>query len=179
MIDRLAEAVLDVLDEPAAQEHRMSGTMKRVPRDNVPEPPTSPAMAPPIFDEEPDTRRFLSGGSSGVIRKGGAERRAARRVPLEVPVVMGLGSEVFTGTSEDISSSGLFVQTDRLLPSGRRLHLQFELPHGAIEVTGVVVRFRTPAKGVLPGIGVCFQSMSEEQLDCIEAFCEAATDSIR
>lgn len=178
LIDRLAEAVLDVLDDPPL-ERRMSGTMKRAPRDTVAEPPTSPGLTVPVFDEEPDTRRYLSGGSSGVMRRTDAERRTSRRVSLEVPVVLGLGDEVFTGTSEDISTTGLFVQTGRLLPSGRRVHLQFELPHGAIEVTGVVVRFRTPTKSVKAGIGICFQSISAEQLECIEAFCDAASDSIR
>jgi hypothetical protein len=165
----LAEAVLGVLDRDS--ERRVAGDGR--------EPATSTPAAT-VFDEnEPDTKRFLDGGSSGVHLKQDTDRRAARRVPLEVPVSLALDKgEVVDGTSEDISTSGLFVRTSRLVPSGRRVSIRFDLPHGVMNVTAVVVRFRTPSREMPGGIGLCFQTLSTEQTESLEAFCDAA-DSVR
>jgi uncharacterized protein (TIGR02266 family) len=99
-------------------------------------------------------------------------------VPLEVPVSILVEGQVVEGVSEDISTSGLFVRTERLVRSGRRVALRFDLPQGAVEVSAVVVRFRTPSKGMPAGIGLCFEELSEQQSECIEEFADAAVDSI-
>lgn len=128
------------------------------------------------WDEEPDTKRFVSSGEVAAAKP--ADRRAARRVSLEVPVTIRADHEDFEGTSEDISISGIFVRTPRLLQSGKRVHVRFDMPSGQIEATGVIVRFRTPAKGMSGGVGLCFEALSDELLQCIETFCEAS-DSLR
>ena len=127
------------------------------------------------WDEEPDTSRFLGGGG---LMKAGAERRAARRVALEVPVAIELGDALILGTTEDISTSGLFVASSHLVPSGRTVKLRFDMPHGVVETSGVVVRFRTPARGTPPGIGLVFSALTNDQSECISAYCDASPDSI-
>lgn len=186
-LDALAEAVLDVLkDRPSATRvvHPATATATATATAGTATGASASDAdaAPPaalIFEEEAVTTRFLSGhGSSGVLRRSEPDRRVARRVSLEVPVTMRMGKEDIEGTTEDISTSGLFVRISRLIRSGRRLSLRFDLPHGVIEVTGVVVRFRTPSRETPGGVGVCFQALTTEQVECIEAFCDAS-DSLR
>lgn len=163
--------------------NRRSGTIRRVPKE---EPPVEPvtdtkAVMAPVWEKEPDTLRFVGqneAGSGSEVVRASSERRAARRVALEVAVTIMVEGEEVTGTSEDISLTGMFVKTARLLHSGKEVPLRFDLPHGVVEVIGVVVRFRTPAKALSGGVGLCFKALSEAQADCIEAYCES-TDSIR
>jgi hypothetical protein len=129
------------------------------------------------WTEESDTRRFVSTRPGEVARP--SDRRAARRVVLEVPVSIHLEGEQVPGTSEDISVSGIFVQTARLLHSGKRVRLRFDMPSGLIEVVAVVVRFRTPSKTLSGGVGLCFDALSEAQRDCIDTYCDSSTDSLR
>lgn len=128
------------------------------------------------WEDEPDTKRFVSSGEVAAAKP--ADRRAARRVSLVVPVTIRADHEDFEGTSEDISISGIFVRTPRLLQSGKRVHVRFDMPSGQIVAKGVIVRFRTPAKGMAGGVGLCFEALSDELLQCIETFCESS-DSVR
>lgn len=172
--EALENAVLKAL-EGLDGIQRQSGTIRRVP-ERTPE-------SAPVWENEPATQRFVDDSDPLTGRHpvlpAGAERRAARRVRLEVPVEIHGKEGVFEGTSEDISTSGIFVRTSRLLHSGKKVKLRFDLPHGRVEVTAVVVRFRTPSKSGPAGVGLCFQALSTAQLQCIEAYCDSCADSIR
>lgn len=155
----LENAVLKALQ---GIDHRRSATV-RTRGEDVPE-------SGPVWDDEPDTQRFVAAHDSALVRPS-TDRRLARRVPLEVPVAIVADGTTISGTSEDISTTGLFVKTGRLLHSGKRVKVRFDLPAGTLEVTAVVVRFRTPSRTEPAGVGLCFHALSTDQEASIEAYC--------
>ena len=162
-------------DAPAAAPERVSSTNAVEPKSEEPGY-RSDAVLATFAEEEPDTQRFVSSGQ--VVAAKPSDRRAARRVPLVVPVVMHVEGVSLEGTAEDVSISGIFVRTSRLLQSGKRVHVRFDMPGGEIEAMAIVVRFRTPARGLSGGIGLCFEGLSEALSLSIETFCESS-DSVR
>jgi uncharacterized protein (TIGR02266 family) len=59
---------------------------------------------------------------------GGADRRTAARIDLEIEVGLETESNFYTGLTQDISTGGLFVATHSLRKRGDRLMLKFSLP---------------------------------------------------
>lgn len=65
-----------------------------------------------------------------------------------------------TGKVTDLSGTGLFLVTTTFLPTGKQVHLEFELPTGAVEAVGEV---RWIARGNdVPeqGLGIRFLRLS-------------------
>ncbi|MFO0671581.1 MAG: PilZ domain-containing protein [Polyangiaceae bacterium] len=164
----LGDALLKALE---GIDHRRSATVRTSPTGGAPR--TRGEDVPDsgrVWEKEPDTQRFVAAHDSAVVRPS-TDRRLAKRVRLEVPVVITTGGTTIDGTSEDISMTGLFVQTARLLHSGKRVKVRFDLPAGTLDVTAVVVRFRTPSRNEPAGVGLCFHALSKEQEESIEAYC--------
>lgn len=103
------------------------------------------------------------------------ERRAARRLPIEVDVDVEGAAHRFRASTVDLSPGGLFVSTQRDIPEGTHVMLGLSLPSGAaLEVIGIV-RWRRPVHdgegGASPGLGIAFFCLDPEVKKTLEAFC--------
>src|SRR5947209_4290275 len=75
--------------------------------------------------------------------------------------------------SVDLSPGGIFIRTDAPPDLGTVVHLQFSLKDGSrlIEGLGKVVRIRTAAEGVQPGMGIEFTQFDDESLALVQQIC--------
>jgi diguanylate cyclase (GGDEF)-like protein len=82
------------------------------------------------------------------------------RVPVEAPVHLDGPQREQVGIARDISDSGLFLQTETVLPEGLRLALSIELPglSSPIRCVGRVIRLARDERGATQGLGIEFQS---------------------
>ena len=94
-----------------------------------------------------------------------------QRVAIEVTASQESESHFFVDLTGNLSQGGLFVATWRRLPVGTAVDLAISLPHGALSLRGRVRWVRDLAEGVVPGLGVVFEGLSDEQLARIEEFC--------
>jgi len=107
------------------------------------------------------------------------EKRRDRRVPLRVQVFV--RNKEFEGTiffySANISTGGIFLESDLLFDVGTEFLLEFTLPlhPGFIRAKGVVVWVTRP--GVIgqersdpPGMGIKFVEISDEDRKKLEEF---------
>ncbi len=101
----------------------------------------------------------------------GGERRASARAQLQVDVSCDAESRFFVGLTGDLSSGGLFVATWRAFPRGTAIELELSLPDGALKALGRVCWARAAAEGAVPGIGIAFERLADEDRARIEAFC--------
>jgi uncharacterized protein (TIGR02266 family) len=102
--------------------------------------------------------------------------RSATRTRLEVEVTLDSESQFFSGLTRDISRGGVFVATYRILPVGRAVVLEFTLPdESRVTATGQVRWIRDEVgDGTAPvGMGIVFDTLSDEDRARIEAFCVA------
>ncbi len=122
---------------------------------------TRPRRRPPPPPSEPP-------GEEPVVL---LERRAVRRVDLEVGIGFHSESNFYTGFSGDISEGGLFVATYDLLPVGTEVNLSFWLPDGQEVTTRGRVAWVRRAQGEQPpGMGIRFVALSDEARDAIGRF---------
>ncbi len=102
------------------------------------------------------------------------EKRKSPRVKIELSVFFSVSSEIphnfFTGIMHDISSGGIFLSTDQMLPVGTRLHLSFLIDPRRVETHAEVCWQRPAAPGVEPGVGLRFIDISAEDRDLIEFY---------
>lgn len=85
------------------------------------------------------------------------ENRLQERVPLALEVEYRTASAFLVAFSANLSSGGVFVETDRPLPIGTDLALRFNVPGtGPLEVMGVVAWTRLPGEEAPPGMGIRF-----------------------
>jgi type IV pilus assembly protein PilZ len=103
------------------------------------------------------------------------ERRQEVRHRIVVNVTFESEHNFYTGLTQDLSSSGLFVATNNLLPEGERIHLKFTLPTSAdpIELIAEVRWTRRDAVrggGGEAGMGLHFLSLSPRAKEAINAF---------
>jgi Tfp pilus assembly protein PilZ len=70
-----------------------------------------------------------------------------------------------SGFTCDISSSGMYIETDMKLEQGTRLHFELKLETGAFFAEGVIARtikvHRTVRPVMKPGVGVRFMDLTE------------------
>lgn len=89
------------------------------------------------------------------------ERRASR-IPFHAEVRLTVSGAVHSGTSEDITLSGIYVATGVLFSKGEELRLSFTLPgsDSPLEVRGRVAWINSNSgkgtNGLKPGIGIEF-----------------------
>jgi uncharacterized protein (TIGR02266 family) len=118
-------------------------------------------------------------------RPAGVERRAAARLPIEIDVRVDGAAESFDATTGDLSSGGMFLLTQRVVPLSTQIKLTFTLPNGqTLEVLASVRWQHTgsssdwsgtadadlePTRG--PGVGVAFFALDPESKATLERFC--------
>jgi hypothetical protein len=92
------------------------------------------------------------------IASGQAELRRGDRTAYRLPVTLVRGREEIPLRSEDVSFSGLFLETDEPPPLRHLVRLRLILPpyHRELSAHGVVVRVVPPGnpEGRRPGVGV-------------------------
>jgi uncharacterized protein (TIGR02266 family) len=99
------------------------------------------------------------------------ERRISVRVPLEVDVTIASAVQEIKGITQNISASGLFLTTLRMLPIGTVVTIKFALPAGTVMTKGTVARVRQPSDGMTPGLAVIFDELDELDRSLIASYC--------
>ncbi len=104
----------------------------------------------------------------------GAERRKSPRVEIELSVFFSVSSELphnfFTGIMLDLSTGGIFLATDQMLPVGTKLHLSFLMETRRVEGHAEVCWVQAAGPGVEPGVGLRFLDISAGDRDLIEFY---------
>jgi uncharacterized protein (TIGR02266 family) len=104
-----------------------------------------------------------------------ADRRTARRIPIEIDVMVHSADHLFPATTADISSGGMFVTTFRDLAVGTHVVVDFKLPSGVeLEIEGSVRWRRDEPGGGVVGVAVAFDGALLDAVThhVLEAFCE-------
>ncbi len=106
--------------------------------------------------------------------RGHEQRSSGGRVFVEADIGLLTDSHFYTGLSQDLSTGGVFIATYQPKPAGTQVGLYFALPEGhVVEAKGVVRWTREGGGDTPPGMGIAFESLSQEDLDAIERFCES------
>ncbi|HNT28388.1 MAG TPA: TIGR02266 family protein [bacterium] len=102
------------------------------------------------------------------------EKRKSPRIEIELSVFFAVSSELphnfFTGIMMDLSTGGIFLSTEQMLPVGSRLHLSFLMDTRRVEGHAEVCWTRKAAPGVEPGMGLRFLDIPGEDRDLIEFY---------
>lgn len=97
----------------------------------------------------------------------GIERRASRRVSLVTQIRTTVGGKMLVGYSKNISTGGIFVETEDPAEKGTELGLRFKLkPEGEIVEVRAVVAYAVGGEGM----GLRFVNLPEKTRKQIEAF---------
>ena len=99
------------------------------------------------------------------------ERRISIRVPLEVDVTITSSVQEIRGITLNISATGLFLTTMRVLPLGTVVRIKFALPGGTVIAKGTVARIRHASDGMTPGLAVIFNELDELDRGLIASYC--------
>jgi uncharacterized protein (TIGR02266 family) len=97
------------------------------------------------------------------------DRRYERRVPIDVQFD---GGALSTHT-RNISLGGVYVESERQLPFGTKVHLKFRVPSqtDVIEVDGQV-RWVEMEEGHVKGIGIRFEGLRARDVWALNKFFE-------
>jgi len=96
-------------------------------------------------------------------------RRQSYRVLLKASIKGTLATDSFYCSSQDISASGIMIDTERVMNKGDIISLSFVLPgHGQISADCEIVRIDT--RGAVPGYGVRFFHLLRKDREAIKAF---------
>ena len=91
-----------------------------------------------------------------------SERRATKRLRIEVEIGLATETNFFNGYSEDLSDGGLFIATYQALKVKTLLELWINLPEcDTIMAHGRVVWVREALEGVPAGVGVAFEKLED------------------
>lgn len=105
-------------------------------------------------------------------RVAGAERRASRRLPIELDVTIEGGACYFATTTADLSPGGMFVATHESIPIGTEVLVFFRLPSGVELKVVAVVQWRRGGSDAAPvGIGLSFFCLDPHVKEILEQFC--------
>jgi len=97
----------------------------------------------------------------------GADRRTAKRVSLVTQIRTGAGGETLVGYSKDVSTGGLFVETEDPPAKGTEVTIRFRLSEDSpIQEVQAAVAYRMTGEGM----GLRFLNPTPELLKAIEAF---------
>lgn len=101
------------------------------------------------------------------------EHRASPRISVSVDIHLSSDSHFFSGLSGDISEGGLFLSTYRPLAIGSEVDLEFSLPGSeqAVHARGEVRWLREHSAHEPRGVGIAFESLSEDDRERIHRFC--------
>ncbi len=94
-------------------------------------------------------------------------RRQKRRVSIDVKFRGAGAATLITGRITDLSETGLFLATQKFVPLGKEIHLEFDLPTGKVEAVGEV---RWIARGQVAeqGLGIRFLRLSAASARAID-----------
>lgn len=128
-------------------------------------------LVPPIASEPSVASEPTSPPASELVHPKPDERRDHARAHLEADVSLYSPTHFWTGFSEDLSEGGLFVATYQHVPIGTEIDLEFELPTGyAVKTIGVVRWVREGDDDTMPGVGVQFLRLTDEDQRVIRSF---------
>jgi uncharacterized protein (TIGR02266 family) len=120
----------------------------------------------------------MSSGLAAAAPTAEPHQRKAERHDVEVVVDLESDSNFYTGLTQNISTGGLFIATQKIKRVGERVHLKFTLPGASapIEVE-TEVRWIRENTSLLrtdgsPGMGVRFIDMSPVAAEAIQRFLE-------
>jgi hypothetical protein len=99
------------------------------------------------------------------------ERRGSPRTHVDVDLTITSGGQELQGITRDLSRTGIFVSTYRVLPVGAFVRLKFAVPKGAVSALGIVSRVRSSSDGVTAGMAVTFGTLDELDRALLEDFC--------
>ena len=99
------------------------------------------------------------------------ERRGSPRTHVDVDLTITCGAQELQGMTRDLSRTGIFVSTYRVLPVGASVRLKFALPKGAVIALGMVSRVRRSSDGVTAGMAVTFGTLDALDQALLEDFC--------
>jgi uncharacterized protein (TIGR02266 family) len=99
------------------------------------------------------------------------ERRTAPRSHLEADVTITSEGQEFQGMTHDISRTGVFVSSYRVLRVGAQVQLKLVLPNGTVIAKGVIARVRRSSDGITGGMGIVFGRLDALDRSLIEAYC--------
>jgi len=97
----------------------------------------------------------------------GADRRRAERSSVTVRIDYSTVDEMFSEFTRDINAGGLFIETEKLVPAGTEVSMQFNLPgsNEVLQTIGRVVRVSngpSVSVGACSGMGVEFDELTSE-----------------
>ncbi|MFQ5664370.1 MAG: PilZ domain-containing protein [Terriglobia bacterium] len=97
----------------------------------------------------------------------GAERRTAKRVSLATEIRTVLEGQTLVGYTRDISTGGVFIETENPPDKGAEVRLRFKLtPESPIQEARAAVIYRIPREGM----GLRFVDLPAELQRAIEEF---------
>ncbi|MCW5828534.1 MAG: PilZ domain-containing protein [Deltaproteobacteria bacterium] len=98
--------------------------------------------------------------------------RRHERHPVSIPLVFRDAVELRQEYTENISRSGMFVKTGRLLEHGDMVTLTIEIPdtHEKLEVDGYVEFHRQPDAKHAEGVGIQFIAISPDGWKALERY---------
>lgn len=103
------------------------------------------------------------------------EKRKHPRIDVWIEVTFKSSNEFVTSYMSNISKGGVYIQTEDPMDLGTVLALTFQLPgqENLIKIKGKVVWYNPPGGMKVPGMGVQFAEMPEEDRHILEGFLEA------
>ncbi len=108
-------------------------------------------------------------------QQGSVEDRSGRRVPIQLLVDYKSGGNYLFDFCKDLGTGGVFIQTEKPLPTGSSIDLTFTIPDSkeTLKANGTVIWVQSVVaerEDLTPGMGVQFSSFSGEQRRLLEEF---------
>ena len=98
-----------------------------------------------------------------------SDRRRRPRNQMAISVKLEGHTRLLRGSTENVSVGGMFINTQEDIELGSMLNVSCALPGGrVVRADGLVTWVRDAAEGVVPGIGVEFMAMSDEDQEALE-----------
>ncbi len=103
------------------------------------------------------------------------EDRSGRRVPIQLLVDYKADGNYLFDFCKDLGTGGVFIQTNKPLPTGSAIDLTFTIPDSkeTLIAKGTVIWVQGAVgerKDLVPGMGVQFKGFSGEQRRLLEEF---------
>lgn len=100
-------------------------------------------------------------------------RRSDRRYERRVAISIAHDGESFSAYTRNISLGGVFVESDRSLPFGARVSLDFRIPtQGEAVLVDGQVRWLEMEEGHVRGIGIRFEGLRARDVWALNKFFE-------
>jgi uncharacterized protein (TIGR02266 family) len=95
-------------------------------------------------------------------------RRQTKRVSIDVKFRGAGAATSLSGRITDLSETGLFLATQKYVPLGKEVHLEFELPTGRVEAVGEVRWLARGEHVAEQGLGIRFLRLSAASARAID-----------